>query len=123
MQEALLIVAEHSSQAVAVVSVVAHLREEGQAAVAALISTCEDVDRAPNRGDGQFAGTEPALDLCGAHDQVKSGPVAPIDPTIFHVVHRDTVHHHREVGLVKTPDGDPRISVSTALLGSVNPRG
>ena len=122
MQETLFAVAEDARQAVPEVAVVAHLGQEGQAAVAGLVSPGQDVDGAANGGDGQFAGPEAPLDLGGAHDEVEARPVAPVDPAVLHVVHGHAVHHDGEVGLVKSSDGHARIAVTTPLLRRVDAR-
>ena len=122
VQEALLTVAEDARQAVPEVAVVAHLGQEGQAAVAGLVTPGQDVDGAAHRGDGQFAGPETPLDLGGAHDEVEAGPVAPVHPAVLHVVHGHPVHHDGEVGLVESADGHARIAVTTALLRRVDAR-
>ena len=122
VKEALLLGAEDPGQAVPVVPVVADLAEQRQPAIARFIATGQDVDRAPHGGDGQLAGAKATLDLGGTHDQVEAGPIAPVDPTVLHVVHGDTVDHDGEVGLVESPDGHPRVAITSTLLGRIDAR-
>ena len=123
MKKPFLLVAKHAAEAVPEVSVRAHLGLVVDGAIGRFVSPSQDVDGAPHRWNGELARAQATLNLSRAHHQVQTGPVAPVHPSVFHVVHGDTVNHHREVGLVEAPNGHTGISIPSSLLRGVHARG
>ena len=83
---------------------------------------CQDVHAATHCRYGQLARSQTALHLHALRNSVQPEPVAPIDPTVLHVVHRNTIYHHRDVSLTEPTDSDPRIARATALIGRIHAR-
>ena len=120
VQESLVLVAKYAAQAVSVVAVRPHLSLVIDGPVGRLVATRQNVDGSTHRRDGELAGPKAALHLRGPNDEVQSGPVAPVHPTVLHVIHGDPVHHDREVRLVKPANRDTGISVTSTLLRGVH---
>ena len=70
VQKAFFLAAKHPTEAVPVITVRTHFTLVGQGPVRRLVSTGQNVDRPSNRWNGEFAGSKPPLDLCGAHNKI-----------------------------------------------------
>ena len=82
----------------------------------------DDVDRTAHGRSAHFAGAHTALGLHHGRHVAQTLPVAPVDRTAFHVVHRHTVDHRGHVRIVETAHPDLRVAPAAALSVGMHAR-
>ena len=84
---------------------------------------CDDVDGTAHRRSRHLRGAQSALCLHGACNVGKASPVRPVNVLVLHIVHRNTIHHHGNVGVVESTHVNLRVAIATALFVGVYARG
>ena len=82
----------------------------------------DDIDGTAYRGSGQLGRTHTALRLHHRGHVAQSLPVAPIDRTALHVIHRHTVDHRGYVRVIETAHPDLRVAPAATLSVGVHTR-
>ena len=81
-----------------------------------------DIDRSPDRRHGHFRRSQSSLHLYKASNISQTRPIRPIDTSPFHLVHRYSVHHHRYILRLESPQINPSVSKRSPLFRGVNTR-
>ncbi|EJX07891.1 hypothetical protein EVA_03998 [gut metagenome] len=81
-----------------------------------------DIDRTTDRRSRHFGSTQTTLGLNTAGHIGQTCPVAPINTTPLHIVHRNAIDQHRIVFRLETTDVDFGITETTTVTTDINTR-